>query len=381
MHKYLFITHRTYDNGKIKRAGIDQIMEFFIEKGAIIYLLEHPIESDFPTSFLRQINFKEKEITKEYKIWPKNEPWRWIGEIFLNFFWIKNLIKKEKVSVIFSVDALNTISILLLKILNKNLEINFFSPDYSDKRSRNCFLDKLYNLIYKLSLKFADKTFVVSSRSYELLSSLYPEKVIFLPNSPFYDKIKKVSTDVKNKYSLVFCAGRLTERVNLEGIFFALKILKISYPQINLHLIGKINFEAEKLINKFEINNNVKIHDFLSHNETLNYISQCYIGISYYSNLVSHIYWGDSLKIREYSAAGLPTVCDGLTSTALEMEKAGAGFIIESPEEMAKKIKELLENSNLYNKIRSNALIWAKKMDKKIILEKNLIFKKNGNKN
>lgn len=379
--KYLFITHRTYDNGKIKLAGIDQIMDFFIGKKAAVFLLEHPIESDFFISFLKKITSEKKNILKTCKIRPQNEPWRWFGEILYSFFWAKNIIKKENISIIFAVDALNVFSILPLKLFNKNLKIYFFSADYSDKRSNNYIINKIYKIVYNLSLKFANKTFVVSNRIYDCLSPLYYGKIIFLPNSPLYDKIIKIEPDLKNKFSLVFCAGRLTERVNLEGIFFVIKILKGFYSQITLNLIGKFNCEAKELIDKYEIQNNIQVYNFLSHDETIKVISQSCIGVSYYSENVSHIYWGDSLKIREYAAAGLPTVCDGITSTADEMSKYRAGFIIKSPEEMAEKIKELIDNKTLYGKVRENALLWANKMDKNRILEKILQNEKNQQKN
>lgn len=374
--KYLFITHRTYDNGKIKLAGIDQIIDFFIEKKATIFLVEHPIESDFFISFLKKIAGEKKNILKTCKIWPQNEPWRWFGEILYSFFWVKNIIKKENVSIIFAVDALNVFSILPLKLFNKNLKIYFFSADYSDKRSNSYILNKIYKIVYNLSLKLSDKTFVVSNRIYDCLSPLYYGKIIFLPNSPLYDKIIKIEPDLKNKFSLVFCAGRLTERVNLEGIFFVVKILRGFYPQIILNLIGKFNCRAKELIDKYGIQNNIQVYNFLLHDETIKVISQSYVGISYYSENVSHIYWGDSLKIREYAAAGLPTVCDGITSTADEMSKYKAGFIIKSPEEMAGKIKKLIDSKTLYREIRESALLWANKMDKNRILEKTLQNKK-----
>lgn len=367
---YLFLTHRTYDNGKIKSAGIDQIMEYLLERDNTIYLIEHPIESDFAWSTLKKLG---GQLLKKIKVHPSKAPWRFFGEILIGFVWSKKLTKKEKINIIFAADALNVLSVLPLRIFNKKLRVYFFSADYSPKRFGNPLLDLVYRKLYNLALKKSDKTFVVSQRIHDKLSQKYPGKVVFLPNSPAFESIPKVQPEKKDRYSLVFCAGRLTERVNLNEIFESLKILKKEFPKTTLHLIGKDNEQVQKLIKKYELEKNIKIYDFLTHTETLKVISKSYIGISWYSPEVSHIYWGDSLKIREYAASGLPTVTDGITSTADEMLKREAGFIIKTPAEMAERIKILIKDKKIYEKTRKNALRWAKKMDKGNILEK--IFK------
>jgi len=413
-NNYLFITHRTYDNGKIKFAGIDQIIDFLANnKNNKIYLIEHPIESDYPFSLLKEVKKNKRNILKKHKIWPQKAPWRWLSEALLNIAWSKQIIRmgafafreprrnvgasERYLYAIFAADALNVLSVLPLKIFNKirmgtfafreprrnvgaseryshALKIFFFSADFSEKRFNKILLDIPYRLLYKLSLKFADKTFVVSKRIYDYLAPKYPKKIIYLPNSPYFAKIPKIDSDKKNKFDLVFCAGRLTERVNLKEMFEAIKKLKLCFPQIKLHLIGKDNPEVKKLIKKYNIENNIKIYDFLTHPQTLKIISQSYIGISWYSPSVSHLKWGDSLKIREYAASGLPTVTDGITSTAQEMQEKEAGFIIKTAEEMADRIKKLIEDEKLYRKTRDNALEWAKEMDKGRMLEET--FKK-----
>ncbi|HTW96200.1 MAG TPA: glycosyltransferase family 4 protein [Candidatus Methylomirabilis sp.] len=360
--KYLFVTHRTYDKGRAKLAGIDQIISCL--DASRIFLIEHPFESDYYYSFLKYKFNSDYQELKKIVLWPRVAPWRWLTEIFCNCLWVSQLKKTENITIIFAVDALNAFSFVLLKLFIRDLKIYFFSADYSDRRFKNYFFNLFYNFIYNLSLKFSDKIITVSRRTREFLESRHPRKIIFLPNSPLFNGVSKLEPSAKNKYSLVFCAGRLTERVNFEGILQALIILKNFFPDIVLNLIGKANEKVAASIQDNGLLHNVKIYDFLSHDQTVKIISESYIGISFYSSEISHVFWGDSLKIREYAAAGLPTVCDGITSTADEMAEYRAGFIVRSPEEMAEKIKKLINERFFYNETRKSALRWAEEKDK-----------------
>lgn len=373
--KYLFITHRAYTNHKVKPAGIDQIIDFF-EKHQL-YLIEHPLDSkNFFSSFLKLVQQKKQILLKQRAVWPKQAPWRWFSEIICGFIWSKELLKKEKISVIFAVDPLNMLAVLPLKLFKKTVKIYFFSADYSESRFSNRLFNMLYKYVYNLSLRLADKTFVVSARMHDFLSPLYPNKIIFLPNSPHFKNIPRLPVVEKNKFDLILCSRKLDEETNLEGIFKAVEYLKADFPEIKLHLVGGVGTIINGLIKKYKIAHNIIIHDFLSHEDVLKLVAKSNIGVCWYQNGVSQFFWGDSLKIREYAAAGLPVVCDGITSTAWEMEKYEAGFIIKTPMEMAEKIKNLIDDKELYCQKRENALKWAEKLDKGAILEK--IFKDEG---
>ena len=74
--------------------------------------------------------------------------------------------------------------------------------------------------------------------------------------------------------------------------------------------------------------------------------------------------YADSLKIREYAAAGLPTVCDNIYSTSDEIKQYNTGFVYNDYREMADVVLRLIKDESLYRRLSQNALAWAKKMDK-----------------
>ena len=81
------------------------------------------------------------------------------------------------------------------------------------------------------------------------------------------------------------------------------------------------------------------------------------------------------MKLREYAAAGLPSVCNDKISTAFEMESEGAGYVVGEVSSMAERIIDLFLNPDLYKKVRLSALGWAKSMDKVKLLDE-LYFQK-----
>jgi glycosyltransferase involved in cell wall biosynthesis len=71
--------------------------------------------------------------------------------------------------------------------------------------------------------------------------------------------------------------------------------------------------------------------------------------------------FGDSMKAREYMAVGLPVVITDVPSTAEDIKKSGAGFVIhEDKKSFQEAIDKILSNRKLYTRMRKNAIRLAK---------------------
>ena len=62
-----------------------------------------------------------------------------------------------------------------------------------------------------------------------------------------------------------------------------------------------------------------------------------------------------------------------MCSTAFEAQRYKCGFVVHNEEEMVDIIKRLWSEERLYEKYSANAIKWAKKFDKRKILEKLLV--------
>ncbi|OGY41176.1 MAG: hypothetical protein A2Y82_01880 [Candidatus Buchananbacteria bacterium RBG_13_36_9] len=365
--KTLFIIHRLWLEGKIKQGGIDFIVRYFEENHGLTYKIEHPFEDyNFPSN----LKLAEQIISNhQSKLKP---PFIWFFEVYINLSWTKKI---KPIDIVFASDPLNFFSCYLLKKLGWAKKIWFHSVDYSDHRFNNRILNRIYKTLYKLAVNQADLTTVVTQRMENLAKALthHQERIFFLPNSPLFNHVPKIDINDRKKFHLALSASKLSY-MQWDKILQVLIKLQKDYPQTILEIVGFIDETSKSKITDLNLSANIICHGINPYNEALAIISRCQIGLSWYVTDISHIYWGDSLKIREYAAAGLPTVCDDITSTALEMAQWQAGFIANTVEEMAAKIAILFNDHQLYKKYSANALNWAASTDKAKLLA-NIISK------
>lgn len=353
-----------YFNGIAKEGGIDFIIRYFRQNNYQIYIIEHPLE-DFSYSSRLIINGK---IKKEYQI-SETPPLRWAKEIFLNKKIIKEL--KCEFDFAFASDPLNFLALPYAKKNHFAKYIFLHSTDYSKKRFSNPILNYIYQKIYKNAVTNADMTTVVSNHVLLMAKKLAPSaKIKFLPNSPSFSEIPKILPKDKNKHSLVITVGKMSDQIDFDKIITALKILKERINNICLTIVGNVKDDIVLKIKKENLKTNIIIKGILPYEKAIGEVSKAYVGIVYYTSKIDHVKYGDSIKIREYAAAGLPTVCDCITSTSKEMKDYKAGFIVENAKEMSQRILELMENDTVYNETRNNALAWARKLDKIKLLKK-----------
>jgi len=358
----LFLVHRIFNNDNVKRGGADYIIDYLISKGYSITTIEHPLNGT------HESYIKTDNISKTFRI-NGNGPIRWIQEIVFNVA----KAHKSDFALIISVDPLNFLSAYFLnKIKNRKhkTKILFHSIDYSENRFGNSLLDFVYNSLYSFAVKNADVVTYVSKLMGEKIQQLRKNRknILFhLPNSPEFTKIPKTDSSKKNKNSLTFSKSFISneELLLLQNVT---TILKKRFPRIVLNIVGKIS-ESTTIINP-NIKDNLIMHGLVPYEKNLEIISNSYIGLGWYENKFSFEKYNDSLKLREYAASGVPSICNNKTSTAIEMDKEGAGIIANTEKELAGAIATFITNEKKYYDMHINSIRWAKENDKSKLLEK-----------
>lgn len=358
--KVLFILHRLYFDNKPKVGGVDRIIQYLSENNTIV-TIEHPFEKiNHPSTFSINKTLKKNHVAKT------RPPLLWFEEVILNMKWI--FFHKNSYDLAVASDPLNCFSCLLLKYIHKVHRVQFHSTDYSNPRFANPLLEAIYQWLYKTAIKKSDIVTVVSQRMYDSISKKLDtpslNKLYLLPNSPVFNEIPKYSSHQKSRGNLVLLVGRWGEQINTLLLIHALNKLTAIMPSIKLHIIGEVSEQYKNSLGR-----NFVFHGNLPYKKALEMMAQNYIGITAYSHTNSYVYYGDSLKIREYAAAGLPTVCDTTYSTASEMVENNAGLTFTNDDEMVQNILRLIKDKKEYEKFSLNALMWAGKMDKKKLLD------------
>lgn len=368
---YLVIIHRIFIDNKPKKGGVDIIIDYLLNNGNKVCLVEHPLE--YAGSSI--ISYKS-DIVKKINVVPGNVPFRWIAEIFVTaYFILKNF---EPIPVCIAVDPLNVLQALVLRRFKRINKIYFHCVDYSKRRFKNFFLNNIYHYIYCLALNKSDICGVVSKRMMEQFSKIVKDKdkLFWIPNTPLF---KECNIDFKkrNKYSVVTMSGRVDDKTNYNSIFNVLGRLKKDFPQMDFKIIAKIEDEEyvkelKMYIQDVGLQDRVHFLGFFPDPSGLrDILIDCGVGMtSYVFNRVGYyMEYADSLKIREFASYGLPIVADSICGTSLEAEEHRCGFVADSEEEVERTLRLLWSDDILYQEYCKNALEWARSNDKRKIME------------
>lgn len=237
-------------------------------------------------------------------------------------------------------------------------------------RSDGTFMHKsnyIVEVIKKVLFKKAKACFVSSTQTaqyFQMLGVL--EKNIF--KYPFSSirksDIVKVSEiekqNLKHKLhidstKLVISVGQFIPR---KGFDVLIKACKYIGDDVCVLIIGgNVNDEYLKLCNENNVHN-IKFMPFMKKDELKKY----YLASDIFAFPTREDIWG--LVINEALAAGLPVVSTNRCMAALEMVQDGEnGFIVdvENEEQLADKINEILNDSELRKKMSENSLKMAEK--------------------
>lgn len=366
MH-YIVATHVFYNGKKEETYGpAHSIFDFLKRKGKKVSFIKHSLAGDCPAVIVLG-SHTSRAGHPQGRILPDS-----FEQNSINFSYTKNITDRKKIYI--GVDPINSVTGIFLKffrLIKKNI---YFTADYADKRFDNTLLNFIYHFLDRLCLLFADEAWCVSTRIAQKRESqgVPRKKIILLPNSP---DIKADASSVKDHFSgeLIIVAN-LTKAINLRAIFKAVSILKKTYPQTKLTIVGsgpeEQNFIA--LAKEMDLSKNVVFLGLEPHDEVIKLIKGSALGFALYTNESSWNVYGDSMKAREYAACGVPIVINDIPSTADDVKKYDAGLILKEIDshKIIRFIERCYKDKNYYQKLCQNALKLGQDFDKDKILSK-----------
>jgi len=371
----IIASHATFTrNGKYVYGIGSTIGDFLKDKEIKYFFIKHPLFGGAPSlieSYVKGIVSRERlDFNNSVFL-----PLRALQELKITFR-VLNEIKKP-INLFIGIDPLNAFYGLLAKRLGKIERVIFYTADYAIKRFNNPLTNWIYHWFDKCAIKKADEVWNVSTRITELRrrQGVQENKNFFVPNSPEFNKIKRLDFNKINKHDLV-CVSNFTDAIDFSLTIRAIKKLSERYPDIKLLLIGggKIQKELEELTKKLNIKKNVLFLGRMEHKKVLEILPHCAVGIALYTEECAWTKFGDSIKIREYLAYGLPIIMTGIPSTADDIKRAQVGYVVKlEEEEFTKAIEEMFDNEEKYKELKNNAINLAQKFDITKILERLLI--------
>ena len=184
------------------------------------------------------------------------------------------------------------------------------------------------------------------------------EKISIVFCGVSFEEIKKIQKKKNSTFPTIVCVSRLVSYKRIKDLIKAMQILKKKYSNIKLIIvgIGEEKEKLEKLVKKYHLESDVLFHGFVkSHKNVLSLVKNSDIFCS------TSIVEGFGIAIVEALALGVPCVLSDI-SVFREVTR-GKGVLFFKPqdsEDLAKKIRMLLKDKNLYKKLRKEGIKQAK---------------------
>ena len=248
----------------------------------------------------------------------------------------------------------------------------------------NSFLGKIFINPFRWKkaeerfVKKANKIVVVTENAKEELLSrvnIHEKKIIIYPNTvrkDFYHN-KKVDKVLEKQYSKDFVityVGNTSKRRGLLTVIESLKIIRKTIPKIKLLIIGKSSFDdtLKSEIRKHGVIDLVDFIGWVKENEIPNYLSISKLGLSPLHRNIHH----DTTyanKIFQYISFGCPVVSSDVIAQSELVKKHNIGVVFEDRNvmDLTKKIIQLYNEKELFEKLRSNCLRSIKKLNNSVI--------------
>lgn len=189
---------------------------------------------------------------------------------------------------------------------------------------------------------------------------------LFVPLAMDPDKFVSKPIDNRNRFSLVYC-GVISRYHLLDLLFQVISKLKKDYREIKLNVIGSGPDEAyfRQLATEMDLQDNIKFHGFMEEGEEFaELMADNILGIALYRDEENFMKYTEPAKVKYYLNFGVPAVVSRVPLIADELEAKEVCFAVNNQEEeIAKVIKDFIEDAKLQKEYKENVKELVKSLD------------------
>jgi|SRR5690554_469034 len=362
----------TYD------ARVKTYAKYLKEKGYDVVIVSSKEKDDEPSEIRNEfINYR---IIKKYQGGSGlSYILYYLKFLLVCFIKVSGLSFKTKFDLVHYNNAPNFIifSALIPKIRGAKIVLDNHDifPHVFSSKFNSRFLYKLALLEQTVSMKFADKIICAdhNQKDYLIEEKIPSEKITVVLNTPNPNFFKrKVEMSPNSKIKMIY-HGTISERLGIDNILKAIKLVKPHLNDFQFHLIGTGDFldkvkqlhkelELGELVNTYE--KNIPVEE-LSH-----YLQKMDIGII--ANRVTTLSdYMLPVKLLEYVYSGIPVIAPYNSILERYFTKDMLCFYTpENVEEMAEKILFLYKNPHARKLYAEKALDFMKQYNYETEMEK-----------
>jgi glycosyltransferase involved in cell wall biosynthesis len=185
------------------------------------------------------------------------------------------------------------------------------------------------NMMMKGMMKLSDKLFpryfdAITTHTEELRRYITwelkvpEEKIIFLPQGIDFSMFSKVTWKPTKPRKIVYAAHLGVAAMDVDIILKVFKNVVAKEKDVRLQIIGSGTYlqHFKDMAHKMGIGGSVDFLGYVDHKNIPRILSQASVAVNYLRESLANKY-RSSIKVREYLAVGVPTVCNIIGDTSL----------------------------------------------------------------
>lgn len=228
----------------------------------------------------------------------------------------------------------------------------------------NKFARKIWTLIEKIIFPRLKHIFTVNESIANLYKTLYNKEIKVVRNVPLKSNFVKEKNRSElnlpqNKKIIILQGAGINIDRGVEELIEAMNYIE----DTNLLIIGggDVFDKLEILVQKLKLNEKVSFIKKMPYNELMQYTANADLGLTLDKGSNINYFYSLPNKLFDYILAGIPVLASNLPEVKKIIEKYKIGEIVEShnPEDIAEKIKNILNDSNKLNTYSLNAAVAA----------------------
>ncbi len=374
----LSVHYRIYSAPQALRDYLRQM-----KYGELLYI-SHPLPTHDTTiedNSFYELSEGEKLIErKEQKRKTENIFYSTVKDILFTLYWI---VKNGEFDVFIGVDNLNAFSGIILKKLRIVKKVVYYTIDYFPTRFNNQLLNKLYHIVEKFCVTYADEVWNVSPvmayarEKHNGMDKALRKKQYTLPIGVWFEKSPRKKFLKIGKTKLIF-SGHLVPHMGVDLAIRSMPSILKRIPDATLEIVGGGQEENKlrQMVTQLKLEKHVIFWGWVRDRKKLEEIlSLGAVGIAPFNTeiLDEKVKNADPGKIKDYMVMGMPVIVTDAISTADKIKKSKSGIIIQyKSEDFVDAVVTLLKDSQTLREYRENALSYARQFDYYLLFGKHI---------
>jgi glycosyltransferase involved in cell wall biosynthesis len=348
----------------------DALEEYARERAERVLVLRHAF------SYARRVDsvvrrWEEGRLVHERRVdWHRRipEPITWTKDFLLDVYWSGRLT--GKIDVFVGIDSLNAAAGLVLRRAGKARRTVFWTIDFVPERFPSRMLNETYHRFDRLCVRRCDQTWNVSPR----IEPARRERGVFGPQ-----RVVPIGANVRpspqpHRQQAIF-VGHLLEKQGVQLVLRALPLVRERVRGARLLVIGDGPYRSalESLACELGLEDAVEFAGYVeSHREVEDLIAASAVGLAVYDpSIASFTEFADPGKIKNYLGAGTPVVATRVVYSAAELERSGAGVIVDyEPVALADALVGILGQPERQRTMRAAAATIGAEADWNVIFDR-----------